>query len=216
MGSGCCPTGQICDTSATCYDHFSSNCSDTASPNAGCCPADTPYCRDFEPNGLGCYASSTTATSSRGGGMSLRMSSNELGLSTTIASAVVTSLSPSMSSYSILFLSTQDTSSTKTSAFCHDDDSKTPVPCPVAPGIKTTGSSSTSMAITEGSDIGYSPPGTSVYKAQACKVVNPFSTSFGVARLWYTSVLRFLLFHLYNVHPSLESGDRPPAQECAA
>ncbi|KAM0799925.1 hypothetical protein BDR22DRAFT_272021 [Usnea florida] len=61
--SGCCPVGSLCSGPVICYDYASSNCSGKASPLPQCCPARAPYCRDFKPYGLGCYGSSTTASS---------------------------------------------------------------------------------------------------------------------------------------------------------
>ena len=61
-GSGCCPVGEVCSGPLNCYDRASSNCSNQAVPAPQCCPADMPFCRDFSPGGLGCYAFSTTAS----------------------------------------------------------------------------------------------------------------------------------------------------------
>ncbi|KAK3172017.1 hypothetical protein OEA41_004101 [Lepraria neglecta] len=63
-GSGCCPIGALCSSPAICYDHASSNCTNTSDPKQQCCPSNLPFCRDFPPIGLGCYASSTMSSAS--------------------------------------------------------------------------------------------------------------------------------------------------------
>ncbi|KAK4694599.1 hypothetical protein P7C71_g3006, partial [Lecanoromycetidae sp. Uapishka_2] len=82
--SGCCPVGSICQDPVTCYDASSPNCTNTITPAQQCCPHNMPYCRDFAPNGLGCYASSVQGTASTmsgtGWGISAAPTSAILGL----------------------------------------------------------------------------------------------------------------------------------------
>ena len=58
-GSGCCPVGPFCSAPVACYDHSSLNCTGSLKPHPQCCPSNLPYCRNFPPIALGCYASST-------------------------------------------------------------------------------------------------------------------------------------------------------------
>lgn len=63
------------------------------------------------------------------------------------------------------------------SAYCHNDDSKDPIPCQATSDTKTTGSPSSQPAATS-NNIGYSPPGTSVYRSPAWRLSNPLSPIF--------------------------------------
>lgn len=250
-GSGCCPKGKMCTSFATCYDHASSNCSNNASPEAGCCPVDTPYCRDFKPNGLGCYASSIMATPSSIVGLAATpmdaglstVALTRSGTATLTISAIwnsisvslhfVTNTEPSHAATSVYVLeypsglgsaaaspmtvvpsdisssitsTVRATSATASSALCHNDDSKTPVPCQGAPVSKITDSSASGAALTT-SNIGYSPPGTSVYKSQASSSFNPFSMVFSVIKLSIFTVFKSLTLFFAGIALSLESGD---------
>ena len=40
-----------------CFDASSPTCSNAFSPASQCCPPTLPYCRNFKPMGIGCYAS---------------------------------------------------------------------------------------------------------------------------------------------------------------
>ena len=106
----------------------------------------------------------------------------DLGTESASLSASVTSNPSTVTASPYAFTSTQASASSSPStanisAYCHNDDSKDPVPCQATSDTKATGSSSSQPAVTS-NNIGFNPPGTSVYRSPAWRLSNPLSPIF--------------------------------------